>query len=275
MLDWALNPELTLPPRLRVSAVSYLNTVPLVWGMLHGPQRGRFDLEFSIPSECADRLAAGEADIGILPSIEFARQGLHQIPGTGIACRGAVRSILLISKVQPEEIRSLAVDMSSRTSVCLARIVLERKYGTKPQFRSMPPDLPAMLGAADAALIIGDAALRIEPRELPHDVLDLGEEWTRMTGLPMVFAVWGCRDRSIVAACTPEFAASCRFGLAHIDQIAAAEAGVRGFSEELAREYLTRNVQLELGPQEQQGLSLFLEYARQSGTLVSTGVSGK
>lgn len=255
--------------------MSYLNTVPLVWGMLHGSQRNRFDLSFSVPSECADKLASGEADVGIVPAIEFARQGLEQIPGAGIASRGAVRSILLVSKTPPGRIRTLAVDSGSRTSVVLAGIILERVYGSAPRLRAMPPDLPSMLGAADAALIIGDAALRIEPRELPHHVLDLGHEWTRMTGLPMVFAVWACRDKRVAAACAPDFVDSCRFGLAHLEDIVQAEAAARRLPESLTRDYLTHNVRFELGTEEEEGLALFLNYAQQSGTLISAGVSEK
>src|SRR5438552_10889942 len=147
----------------RVSVVSYLNTVSLVWGMLHGDQRDLFDLSFAIPSECADRLADGRADIGIVPSVELNRQKLAIIRGTGIACRGPVRSILLISKVPFGEIRTLATDSSSRTSVALSRIVLARKYGVEPRLSSQRPHLAEMLEHCDAALIIGDAALVLNP----------------------------------------------------------------------------------------------------------------
>ena len=129
--------------------------------MLHGDQQGLFDIEFSIPSECADRLESGAADIGIVPVAELPRLGLAIVPGTGIACRGAVRSILLVTKVARPKIRVLAADTSSRTSVQLARILLERNHGARPRFVPHPPDLAAMLEAADAALIIGDPALRV------------------------------------------------------------------------------------------------------------------
>src|SRR5262245_22871672 len=118
--------------------------------MLHGPQRGLFDLDFQIPSICADRLARGEADIGIVPSFELTRQDLEVIPGTGIACRGAVRSILLISREPAAKIRTLAADSSSRTSVELARVILERRYGATPESIPHAPDLEGMLRVADA-----------------------------------------------------------------------------------------------------------------------------
>src|ERR1051326_3866772 len=145
--------------------------------MLHGALREIFDLRFALPSECADQLARGEADIGIVPVIEMARQGLDYFPGTGIACHGPVRSILLISKVPFREIRTLATDSGSRTSVMLTRIILAERFGVQPRLISRPADLAPMLGEADAALLIGDPALRVDPNSLPFQVLDLGLEW--------------------------------------------------------------------------------------------------
>jgi len=228
--------------------------------MLHGDQRGLFELERAIPSECADRLADGRADIGIVPSVELNRQKLTVIPGTGIACRGAVRSIFLISKAPIAEIRTLATDASSRTSVALARIVLAKKYGIAPELHSERPRLGPMLETSDAALIIGDAALVLDPAELPFHVLDLGTEWTAMTGLPMVFAVWAARAELGEQDPKP-FLASLGYGMAHIDEIARREHKKVGISEELAREYLTRNIVFELGVREYEGLAAFLEYA--------------
>jgi chorismate dehydratase len=254
----------------RVCAVSYLNTVPLVWGLLHGPQRGLFDVSFCLPSECSERLAAGGAEIGIVPSIEAARQELAIIPGAGIACHGPVRSILLVTKVSPQRIRTLATDSSSRSSAVLARIVLDRRYGAQPRVVSMPPDLSNMLQAADAALVIGDPALRLKPELLPFTTLDLGGEWWEMTGLPMVFAVWACRPEALTPDLAEAFRGSCRYGLDHIEDNIRAEAPARNLPETLAREYLTRRVVLELGEREYEGMRLFVEYARQSDTLVSS-----
>jgi predicted solute-binding protein len=252
--------------RLRVCAVSYLNTTPLVWGMLHGPQRGLFDLEFRIPAECADRLASGDADIGIVPSFELTRQDLEVIPGAGIACREAVRSILLVSSRPAAEIRTLAADTSSRTSVELVRVILERKFGARPAIMRHPPNLEAMLRGADAALIIGDPALRIEPSLLPYHVYDLGAEWVELTGLPMVFAVWAGRPGVVTPETADVFLGSCRYGRARIDEIVSSESARREFPPELIREYLTRHIVHELGPREYEGMDLFLRYARASGT---------
>jgi predicted solute-binding protein len=139
----------------------------------------------------------------------------------------------------------------------LAEIILRKKYGAEPEMLSMPPQLESMLQKCDAALIIGDPALRIDPAQSPHRALDLGAEWTAMTGLPFVFAVWGARRPY-----DPEpFSSSLKFGLNHIDDIVAREHAARGIAPELAREYLTRHIGFELGPQERAGLELFLEYA--------------
>lgn len=229
--------------------------------MLHGPQSGRFLLEFGLPAVCADHLASGAADIGIVPSFELTRQDLEIIPGAGIACHGAVRSILLISSRPAASIRTLALDTSSRTSVELVRVVLERRYGVTPRCMPHAPDLDAMLAIADAALIIGDPALHLDPAALPGHVYDLGAEWVEMTGLPMVFAVWAGRKGIVTPDLVAAFQASCRYGLAHLEEIVAAESAPRGFAPEVVREYLTRNIVHELGPRDYQGMELFLEYA--------------
>jgi predicted solute-binding protein len=253
----------TTTGKLRVCAVSFLNTTPLVWGMLHGPQQGLFDLSFRVPSGCADQLAGGAADIGIVPSYELTRQDLEVIPGAGIACHGAVRSILLVSSRPAGEIRTLAADSSSRTSVQLARLILERRYGA--EFVSIPhaPDLDAMLRAADAALIIGDPALRVNPALLPYRVYDLGTEWVEMTGLPMVFAVWAGRKGAVTAEVVEAFRESCRYGRERLEEIVAAESPRRGFSPALVREYLTRHIVHQLAEPDYRGMDLFLRYARE------------
>jgi predicted solute-binding protein len=231
--------------------------------MLHGPQQGLFDLAFRIPSGCADDLATGAADIGLVPSFELTRQDLEVISGPGIACRGPVRSILLISSCPAPEIRTLAADSSSRTSVELVRMILERRYGAAPVSISHPPDLEAMLRVADAAVIIGDPALRIDPARLPYHVYDLGGEWVEMTGLPMVFAVWAGRKGVVTPEVAEAFRESWHYGRERMDEIVASEAPRRGFPAALVEEYLTRRIVNELGPREYQGMDLFLSYARQ------------
>jgi len=247
-----------------VCAVSYLNTVPLVWGLIHSLDpalRDTFDLRFALPSECADQLASGQADIGIVPVIEMARQGLDYFPGTGIACHGPVRSILLVSKVPFREISTLATDSGSRTSAMLAQVILAERFGVRPQVFSHPAVLAEMLGKADAALLIGDAALRVDPARMPFETLDLGAEWVALTGLPMVFAVWAGRKEVIREPYGRIFLDSCRYGLAHMDEIVASEATARQFSEDLVRRYLTRHIVFELGEKDYEGMRLYIQHA--------------
>jgi chorismate dehydratase len=247
-----------------VCAVSYLNTVPLVWGLQHSPDpalRDAFDLRFALPSECADQLASGRADIGIVPVIEMARQGLDYFPGTGIACHGPVRSILLISKVPFKEIRTLVTDSGSRTSAMLSQVILAEKFGVRPQVFSHPADLPEMLGKADAALLIGDAALRVDPVTLPFETLDLGEEWVKMTGLPMVFAVWAGRKEIVHEPHGQVFLESLRYGLAHMDDMVRDESAARQFSPDVVRRYLTHHIVFELGENDYEGMRLYIQHA--------------
>ncbi len=252
-LDWGL----------RVSAVSYLNTWPLVWGFLHGPQRGMFDFRFDLPAQCADAVAAGEADLGLVPCAELDRLGTGFLPGLGIACDGPVRSILLISKTPIAAIRTLAADSSSRTSVALARILLAERYGCRPAITPHAPRLEAMLAECDAALIIGDPALRIEPADLPWETLDLGAEWVSWSGLPMVFAVWAGRPEALRPEVERAFQASWEWGRGHIDEIAALAAAERGFPDAVAREYVTRHIVYELSDRHRAGLDLFRRKARE------------
>lgn len=247
----------------RVCAVSYLNTSPLVWGAVHGPQKGLLDLSFAIPSICADRTSAGDADVGLVPVIEMHRHGLEIVSDVCIACRGDVRSIYLIAGRPLEEIRTLAVDVGSRTSVQLARIILWKRYGVRPELVTMEPDLTRMLGEADAALLIGDAALSVDPSEVDLPCLDLGREWAELTGLPMVFAVWAGRGTAAWPELPGILEESRQYGLGELDAIIRVEAERRGFGEELVHQYLTRNVWFHLGPEEKQGLALYLSLAQE------------
>ena len=206
-------------------------------------------------------VASGAADIGIIPSYELMGRDFGIIPGVGIACRGAVRSILLLSRRPANQIRTLAADSSSRTSVALARIILARRYGAQPAVVRRPPDLKSMLDEADAALIIGDPALHIDPETTPFHVYDLGLEWMEMTGLPMVFAVWAGPREWVTPQVATAFQDSCAFGLRNLEQIAVAEAPARGFSTDLVRRYLGSHIVFELGAAERQGMDLYLRFA--------------
>ena len=164
--------------------------------MMHGEERSAVDLTFSIPAVCAEEIEHGTTDVGIVPVAEIARQGLEVVSDVGITCRGAVRSILLVSRKPLREIRTFAADLSSRTSVQLARVILRERYGVEPLIHRAAPDLDGMLAGADAALIIGDPALRIDPQGLSIECLDLAEEWWSLTKLLPHAALLSIRPRA-------------------------------------------------------------------------------
>ncbi len=257
--------------KLRVCAVSYLNTSPLVWGLLHGPQRGAFDLSFAVPSECADRLRCGEIDVGLVPVVELARQpDLLVVPGLAVACCGPVRSILLVSGKPLGAIGSFAADTGSRTSVVLAQVIAAHMHGIRPQVRPYPPKLDEMLEIADAALIIGDPALRIDPRMTswkgrPVHVYDLGAAWEEMTGLPMAFAVWGVKNIVDAEGLQETLTESARYGRQRIPEIVNAESTRLGLDPGVVREYLTRHVRYDLGEREREALRTYLRLASELG----------
>lgn len=224
---------------------------------------GQFDLSFRVPAECSDMVASGAADIGIIPAFELIGRDFGIVPGVGIACRGAVRSILLVSRPPANQIRTLAADSSSRTSVALARIILARRFAVEPAVVRRPPDLVTMLEEADSALIIGDPALHIDPATTPFHVYDLGREWMEMTGLPMVFAVWAGPREFVTPQVAAAFQCSCAFGLRSLERIVAEEAPARGFPVDLVRRYLGSHIVFELGDAERQGMDLFLQYGRE------------
>lgn len=246
-------------PPVTLAAVSYLNTVPLIRGFLNGPQRGIARVVVDLPAACADLVRTGDAAAGLMPAIEAHRAGLAILGDVGIACRGPVRSILLISKVPAAEIRTLAADSSSRSSVALTRILLTQHFGNLAfEMFEMAPHLQRMIDLADACLIIGDPALRLAHGDLRgFHVYDLGEEWWRLTGLPMVFAVWSGR----VPFDPRAFRDSLDFGRASLDEYLAAESARRGVDESLAREYLTRHIVYDIGPEERRGLDEYLKLA--------------
>jgi len=229
--------------------------------MLEGPQREQVDLSFSIPSVCAEQVRRREIEIGLVPVAEIARQGLETLPGVGIACFGAVRSILLFSRVPWRRIRSLAADAGSRTSVELARIVLRERFGIEPEIHQEQPNLHEMLTHADAALIIGDAALRLDPETLPIESLDLGAEWLDLTALPFVFAAWAGRPGIPVERLSKITRASYEFGKSRLSEIVRREHQSRGIAHELGERYLGHHIRFELGTKEQDGLDTFLRLA--------------
>ena len=259
--------------RLRISAISYLNTAPLMWDFEQGPAARDFDISYTLPSGCARALAEGAADIGIIPAAAYTQiPGLQILPDVAIASRRAVRSILLVSKVPVEKVRSVALDTSSMTSVALTKILFEKWLGGGRSFAPMQPDLEQMLARCDAGLLIGDPALQVDRSR--YHTLDLAEEWIRYTGKPFVFAFWAVRGEALREAdpaldLAAVFRDSRDHGLepSNLEQIAQEWAPRLGLSENGVREYLTENIHYRLDPGCVEGLRLFYQYAAEIGAL--------
>lgn len=246
--------------KLRVSAVQYLNTVPLIWGIQQKEQQGKFELDFTTPARCAEAVRSGSADVGIIPSIEAQRiENLQVIPGVSISSLERVKSVVLLSKKPLAELRSVALDTSSRTSAALVTILLRRFYKLDPQIEPAAPEPSRMLERADAALLIGDPALAYHNDRV--QVHDLAAEWKKFTGLPFVFALWaGPRDAGL-GRFSRDFQDSRDEGLAHVDDIAAEYAPRHGMTPEAVKIYLTRNINYNLTEEHLKGLNLFYQLA--------------
>jgi chorismate dehydratase len=258
---------------LRISAISYLNTAPLMWDFEHTDVGRQFDMSYTVPSACARALAEGTADIGIIPAAAYAQiPGLQVLPDVAIASRRAVRSILLVSKLPIEKIRSVALDTSSLTSVALTKVLFEKWLGGGRTYTAMAPDVEKMLAACDAGLIIGDPALKIDRAQ--YHTLDLAEEWIRYTGKPFVFAFWAVRGVALREADASVdlgaiFGDSRDHGLksSSLDGIAREWAPRLGIREADVHAYLTENIHYHLDAGCLEGLQLFYRYAAEIGAL--------
>jgi len=233
--------------KLRVSIVEFLNTAPLVWGFTDGPLEGRYDLSFTVPSLCAEALRSGQADIAIIPAIEYQRMnGMVVLPEIAIAAQSEVRSLLVLSKRPINFVKRLALDTNSRSTVALTKLLCQGHWGIDPEFIDSPPDPEAMLAKADAALVIGDPALRVRLKvdaltakqpaghgccggdESEHPVqgvdmlfvYDVAQQWRDMTGRPSVLAVWAGRRDVVTPEVVADFLASREYGLANLNDIA-------------------------------------------------------
>lgn len=261
-------------PRLRISIVEYLNTAPLVWGMTRGPLRGKYELSFTVPSECAEALRRGEADVALIPAVEYQRiEGLVALPGMAVGARGPVRSILVVARQPIERARRIALDASSRSSAALVRLLCAGHWRIRPEFVTAPPADPAtMLAEADAALLIGDPALRLafvadrQPPALESLYLyDVAEQWRQMTGKPCVLALWAARRQTATPELAADFLASKEYGLARRDEIAEDAAGRLALpAQDLAR-YLRENIDYTFDPEHQAGLALYYRLCAEAG----------
>jgi chorismate dehydratase len=272
--------------KLRISIVQYLNTAPLVRGFTHGPLRGKYDLSFTVPSQCAEALRTGAADVAIIPAIEYQRIvsdgiGLTILPGLAIASKERVRSLLLLSKVPIRQARRIALDRSSRSTQALVKILAARHWQIAPEFFEADPDPAAMLASSDAALVIGDAALRIAIAAERHatpgsdgewlstgatagisglgalHIYDVVKEWWHLTEKPAVLAVWAARTEIVSPELAEDFLASRDFGLRQIPEICSETAQQLLLAEPELRLYLEKNIDYTLDDENLQGLLCF------------------
>jgi chorismate dehydratase len=258
-----------MPSPTRIGAVSYLNTRTLVYGLKEGLNPGNLELSFDTPSNLADRIESGDLDIALLPSIELARiPGLEVVPGLSITCDGPSRSVLLVSKLPVEEIRTVALDPESRTSNALVQILFATAWNSKPTFLSGCRDLDKALDMADATVRIGDKAL-FEPLPDGLHTYDLSGVWAERTGLPFVFAVWACRPGAMDQPLYKRLHACRRSGKLAIPAIAREWEWDGARFPDLVETYLTKNIRTRFGSRELQGLKGFLEVAAGCGLIPS------
>jgi chorismate dehydratase len=249
---------------LRIGAVSYLNARPLTWALDRAPNR--WQVRYDVPSVCARLLQDGEVDLGLVPSIEFLQSADYRfVPGVGVTSRGAVASVALYTKRPIEKIRHIALDTSSRTSVALIQVLCTHHFRVQPRFVPHGPDLAVMTRDFDAGLLIGDPAFDADHVALGLQKIDLGYEWTAMTGLPFVYAAWTGRPGAANADDVRALQQAQAEGLGALDVIAAEYA--RGDSAKTAKAslYLRDNVKYGLGADEAAGLQRFLDYAADLG----------
>ena len=220
------------------------------------------------PSEVADRLASGDLDVGLVPSIELQRiPSLQLVPGLCVAATREVRSVLLVLATAVEKIERVALDINSRTSAALVEILLRDRYGLQPKTFRMAPDVDAMLSEAEAALVIGDPALKVDRSR--HRVLDLAAEWRELVGLPFVFAVWAVRETVEAPGLTECLQASLRSGLDHLEEIVEVASRDLALEREAIRRYLTEHLSYSLGREELAGLEEFHRRAYAHGLIPS------
>ena len=270
----------------KISIVKYLNAIPLAWGVLEGPQKASFTPVLSTPAECAEQLARGTVDIGLIPSIEFQRiKGSRIVPGPAVASLYQVRSVILVSVMPLWKVKTVACDSGSRTSVALAKIIFSEFYHTHPDFSPAEPNLAAMLAHSDSALLIGDNALKfMEQNDNPNldsqkpmvrlgseplEVFDLAERWRFLTGLPFVFAFWAVREGFASNGLVDALNQSRDVGLTAIPAIAERYSGQLGMKKEFLQKYLEENVYYYMDRSCMDGLQLFYEKAAQAGSIKS------
>ena len=248
----------------RLGVVQYLNAQPLVYSFAVNPPPGGVEAVRDVPSRLAQMLRDGRVDTAIISSIEcFRGPNLVALPGVGICAKGRVLSIKLFTTRDLSAVRTVALDVGSRSAATLTRVLFAELFGAAPEFVTRPPDLDRMLAECDAALLIGDAALRtVEPS---IRVYDLGEVWLEFTGLPFVYALWVGRPGAFKDGLGGLLLEARDYGLTHLEEVARTEAARLALDEELCRHYLCDIMRYHLGEEEVAGLRRFVELAGKHG----------
>lgn len=251
---------------VRFSIIDYLNALPLNMAFKDGVFAGEAALSFDYPSQCADSLATRKADVGLISSIEYQRiPHLMVAPHVCIASRNEVRSVLILTKKDLADVETVALDRFSRSSVALLRILFQRRFGFKPRFVTMAPDAEEMLTTADAALIIGDAALALERSS--YQVIDLAGAWFEETGLPFVFAFWAMHAEIDTTRASAMVLQAKQYGLPQI-ALRMDEIQERWpFDAAEIRRYFSENIHYHLGAEERLSLERFFTYAHETGLI--------
>jgi chorismate dehydratase len=247
----------------RVAASIYLNSAPLIWSFLNGKRQHSMQLlTDTAPARCAQMLGRAEVDAALVPVIEYQRiPEIVVVPGVCVGARSRVRSVVLVTRgAELKDVRSVALDTSSRTSAALVQIIFREFLGFEPQWRPSAPDLEMMLDESDAALLIGDPAMTFPRRSLR--VYDLASLWREHTGLGFVFAMWMAREGSAEKVKAIDFAGARDEGLRRTEEIIAHYEPMLGLPLSELREYLLENISFELNEEMRAGLSLYFELAR-------------
>ena len=250
--------------RVKVGAVSFLNTKPLIYPFLADsqfPGSEAIELSLAVPSRLAIELKDGDIDVGLIPIIEYFRTDREYriIRDISICSRGPVLSIQLLSRVPISDLRSVALDTSSRSSHALVQIILAEKYNLHPEFHSCPPTIDPQEADTDAVLLIGDAALR--QLGATDYALDLGAEWSVLTGLPFVYACWVARGDVELGQVPQTLLNAKEYGIDKIPEITRVESQRLSFPESLCQDSLTKHIFYEFGDSEIAGLKKFYELA--------------
>jgi len=257
------SPDSSGKPRLRIGAVSYLNTKPLVYGL--ESLAPAIELVYDLPSRLADQLSDGRLDAALIPSIEFLQDpGYTILSDACIGCRGPVLSVKMLSRCPMDQIQSLALDEGSRSSAVMARILLKERFGLTPRLHVLPHGGDVSRSTADAVLLIGDRAIHAPARSY-EDCRDLGDQWCRWAELPFVFAMWVARPGLDPGDLPWALGAARDAGVGHLEEIAGVEAHRVGLTRAQTLRYLRDNLHFCLGPREQRGLDLFYRRAVELG----------